>query len=124
MFPVPAQYHRDQRDGPGGESLFWERAAVDGLPYLGPAVPRTEAQYQAETAPVRIFRNGTFDTADPGQNAAYCDVMTRCCNRWFVLVRQEPIKDTTRVYIEWIERYIANVAGPLRAAGPQPRRPQ
>lgn len=98
----------DKRGNPGGDHLWWHRAADDGAPFRGPFAPEyTEEEFEARAVKVRDFRNAFFDVTDQAQNAQFCDVMDCCANGWFQLYHIERFwKGSNKHYVEWFEYYM------------------
>ena len=91
-----------------GNKLFWDRAAVDGLPFRGPYAPvMPEEEFEARVVRVADARNGFFDVQNPEENRAFLQVVDACFNGWFQCVYIERFwNGTTKHYIEWVEYYL------------------
>ena len=96
-----------------GQKLFWDRVAIDNLPFRGQQPPMyTEEEFETKTVRVADVRNAFFDVLDKESNKQYLDVLECCFNGWFQLVHLERFwvgpdgKRTHYHYVEWSEFYL------------------
>lgn len=108
MPPSPLIKFANRTRSGDGRSLYWDRAAIDGLPYRGEAPPMlTEDEYEARAVRIADAQNGYFDTLNPEENKVYLAIVEACCNGWFQCLHIERFwQGTTKHYVEWTEYYM------------------
>ena len=92
-------------------NLYWGRVSEDGLPFRGEKPPMyRENEYEDNIVKISDPKNGTFDTADKEQNAAYMKVLDGIVNGWYSQLFIDRWRDEEtghyHVYIEWVEHFL------------------
>jgi hypothetical protein len=101
----------NRKDGNGRGNVYWNRSEIDGLPFRGASAPLLkEEEYADRVVRVNDFKNATFDTSNPEQNAEYCRVMDSVANSWFNLIHidrhRKPDDNGYLIYMEWVEPFL------------------
>jgi hypothetical protein len=104
------QYEQLRRSGVANSDVYFNRVAVDGIPFRGQAPLLKSSEAEERLTQVNDAKNGTFYTGDPVQNAAYLEVVDRIANSWYQLIFVDRWRNDGDnhhyVYIEWVERYM------------------
>lgn len=99
----------DELEDETGQSRFWGRLDVDGLPFRGPNAPMLKSEeYEDHLERVNDAKVNIFVLNDPEQRKEYADILDRISNGWYscLLRRVDIIEGKHVAYIEWTVRHV------------------
>lgn len=98
-----------QRDSRG--VTHWTRADIDGAPYRGKQIPLLrEAEFEEFAERVKDVKVKMFQLWEPDQLLAYQDVLDKCANNWWTLLKDREMevreKNSFVVLCIYYENYV------------------
>lgn len=95
-----------------GSRVRWNRADLDGLPFLGATRELyTEDEYQERAVVDKFFQFRVFHLNNPADARDYADVCDRIVNGWYRLIFRQALsmtRDEVIWYVEWAEQFMTD----------------